>query len=259
MYKRLLCCAVLLGLTLPLAAQSGPAPKKADVDPNAMAALAKMGDYLRTLKTFEVKSVQTTDDLLDNGQAIQSASVVDVLAARPNQLRVEIKSDEMHRLFFYDGTNFTIYGELVNYYATVPAPPTIGELITKLYDKYDIDLPLVDLFIWGSPETKAEEEKQITSAIDVGPATVDGTTCEQFAFRQDGLDWQIWIQQGDYSLPRKLILTTTDGEARPRHTQVMTWNLAPSFNDAAFTFDPPKDAQKIMMAEVNAPASKENK
>lgn len=259
MYKRLLCCAAMLSLSLPLAAQSSPAPKKTDVDPNAMAALNKMGDYLRTLKAFQVKSVQSTDDVLDNGQAIQSSSVVDILASRPNQLRVEIKSDEMHRLFFYDGTNFTIYGELVNYYATVPAPPTIGELINKLSDKYNIDLPLVDLFIWGSPETKAEEEKAITSAIDIGPGTVDGTTCEQYAFRQEGLDWQIWIQQGDYALPRKLILTTTDDAARPRHTQVLTWNLAPSFNDAAFTFDPPKDAQRVVIAEVNAPASAEKK
>ncbi len=41
-------------------------------------------------------------------------------------------------------------------------------------------------------------------------------------------------------------------EARPQHTAVYTWNLAPSFNDAAFTFDPPKDAQKIVFAETSA-------
>jgi hypothetical protein len=31
---------------------------------------------------------------------------------------------------------------------------------------------------------------------------------------------------------------------------VITWNLAPSFDDAAFTFEPPKDAKRIMLAEA---------
>ena len=30
---------------------------------------------------------------------------------------------------------------------------------------------------------------------------------------------------------------------------MLTWNLAPSYNDAAFVFDPPADAQKIVFAE----------
>lgn len=51
--------------------------------------------------------------------------------------------------------------------------------------------------------------------------------------------------------PASLVLITTDEDARPRLTQVLTWNLAPSFNAEAFTFDPPQDAQKIAIAEVD--------
>lgn len=256
MYKRLFCSIAILSSSLFLSGQSSPAPKNPDIDPNAMAALDKMGSYLRTLTTFQVKAVETTDGVLDNGQAIQSGRVIDMLAARPNRMLVEIKSDEQHPFLLYDGKNFTIFASLLNYYATVPAPPTIAELIGKLQEKYQIDLPLVDLFMWGAPEST--ESQQITSAIDIGPGSVEGTTCEQYAFRQDGLDWQIWIQQGDYPLPRKLILTTTDDDARPRHSDVLTWNLAPSFNDAAFTFDPPKDAQRIAIAEIPASANKKS-
>jgi len=250
MHKRWFCFILTMGSSLSLAAQSTPAPMNADRDPDAIAALNKMGSYLRTLGAFQVQSTQTKDDVLENGQAIQSAGVVDVLAVRPNRLRAEITSDDKHQLLFYDGKNFTIFGQLVNYYATVPAPSTIGELIDKLDQKYGIEMPLVDLFIWSTPQSDAE--KQITSAIDVGPSSVDGTSCEQYAFRQEGLDWQIWIQLGDYPLPRKLILTTTTDDARPRFSQVLRWNLAPSFNDAAFTFDPPDGARKITIAEVTA-------
>src|SRR6185295_7579263 len=101
----------------------------------------------------------------------------------------------------------------------------------------------------GGPQSK---DSTITSAMVIGPSQVGGVTCGHYAFRQPGLDWQIWIQQGDYPLPRKLVLTTLTDEARPQHTAVYTWNATPSFNDAAFTFDPPSDAQKIVFTEASA-------
>lgn len=60
-------------------------------------------------------------------------------------------NDRQHRVFFYDGKQFTLWGERVNYYATVPAPPTIAELVDRLEKKFGIDLPLVDLFYWDTP------------------------------------------------------------------------------------------------------------
>ena len=81
----------------------------------------------------------------------------------------------------------------------------------------------------------------------IGPSEIGGVTCGHYAFRQDGLDWQVWIQMGDYPLPRKLVLTTMTDEARPQYVATFTWNLAPSFNDAAFTFVPPKGAGRVVL------------
>jgi hypothetical protein len=257
MCKRFFCLVAILSFALSLSGQVSSDQKNTDIDPAAMAALDKMGTFLRTLTVFQVKAAETKDDVWDNGQAIQTSQVIDLLAARPNRFRAQIKSDDTDAFFLYNGKDFTVYGHLVNYYATVPAPPTIGELIEKIDEKYGIDMPLVDLFMWGSAQSSAAQA--VTSAIDIGPGSIEGTTCEQYAFRQEGLDWQIWIQLGAYPLPRKLILTTTDEEARPRFTQILTWNLAPSFNDEAFTFDPPKDAQRIAIAEVPALPGAEKK
>jgi hypothetical protein len=216
-----------------------------DVNADALAALNSMGSYLRTLKAFQVEAVTTKDDVLDDGQLIQFDTRVNLLARMPDRLRVEVTSSRQHRLYFYDGKNFTLFAERVNYYATVPAPTTVGKLADALNDKYGIELPLEDLFYWGGPQSKVSE---ITGAIDVGPAEVGGVTCEQYAFRQPGLNWQIWIQQGEFPLPRKLVLSTLTDEARPQYSSVLQWNLAPSFNEAAFTFDPPSEAQKIVFA-----------
>lgn len=229
---------------------------QAAIDPDAMDALNKMGTYLRTLQAFQVKADITTDDVTDDGQVIQSGKTVDLMAIHPNRMRVEITSDDEHKLIFYDGKNFTLYGALVNYYATVPAPPTTKELIKNAGDKYGVEFPLTDLFFWGTDDSKI---KAITSAMDLGPTNIDGFTCEQYAFRQPGLDWQIWIQLGDFPLPRRLVIRTLTDEARPQYREQLTWNLAPSYSDNAFTFDPPPGAQQIPMAEVKPAANETSK
>ncbi len=226
------------------------------IDPGAMEALDKMGAYLRTLKSFQVRADVTTDDVLDDGQTIQFSSKVDLVAARPNRMRTEVTDDDGHRFFFFDGKNFTIFGQVVNYYATVPAPPTLAELADALNDKYGIELPLVDLFEWGQNDANT---KKIKAADDIGPSAVDGVTCEQYAFRQEGVDWQIWIQLGEFPLPRKLVIRTLTDDAKPQHSEILTWNLAPSFSENAFTFDPPADARRISIAQVSAAAAGKNK
>jgi len=240
-------------------AKSGQQPEAneaSNIDPDAIDAVKKMSSYLRTLKSSQIIDNVTQDDVLEDGLIVQTNSKVDYLTARPNRLRIEVTSDEKHRLYLYDGKNFTIWARLVNYYATVPAPPTIGELLDKATEKYDIELPLYDLYNWG---TKDDDINKIKTAVDVGPSAVEGVTCEHYAFHQEGVDWQIWIQLGEFPLPRKLVITTLTDDARPQHSDTLTWNLAPSFNDAAFAFDPPPDAKRIVLAEEKPDATQNGK
>jgi hypothetical protein len=229
----------------------GPVASAADstatIDPDAMSALDSMSAYLRTLKAFQVRAAITSEEVLLDGQKVQFASAADLVAMKPDRLRLQTTSDRKERLFLYDGKNFTLFAPRKNFYATVAAPPTIRELADRLDNGYGIELPFVDLFRWGTPESDA---KDITAADIVGPSVIDGITCEHYAFRQRGLDWQVWIQEGDFPLPKKLVLTTMTDEARPQYEAVYTWNLAPSADSGAFAFIPPKDARKIAFADV---------
>jgi hypothetical protein len=217
------------------------------IDPAAMAALNKMGAYLRTLNAFQVIATASTDRVLDDGQVIQFNSNVDIVTARPNRLRIEVNDDDGHRFLYFDGKNFTLYGQVVNFYATVPASGTIAKLADDLADKYGIELPLFDLFYWGTNEAIVSKIKE---AVDIGPSAVEGITCEQYAFRQAGADWQIWIELGQFPLPRKLVIRTLTDDAKPQHSETLAWNLAPSFSDNAFTFDPPPGATRITLAQA---------
>lgn len=246
---------VVLSISAPIAQQAAPqtAPQTAPptpqgprLDPDAIKALRDMGTYLRSLNAFQVEAVTSTEDVLSDGQKVQFGGVINMVARMPDRLRVSITSDRRDRLFLYDGKQFTVVARRSNQYATVPAPPTIRQLADAIDEKYDVEMPLEDLFRWGGPES---HDQAITAAMLVGPSEIGGVTCAHYAFRQDGLDWQVWIQRGAYPLPRKLVLTTTTDEARPQYTATFTWNLAPSFDDGAFAFTPPAGASRIVLAE----------
>lgn len=242
--------AALLLLTglLPAAAaaQATPAAAAADaVDADAIAALDRMGAYLRTVQAFEADVANLKEEVLDNGLKVQTEWTTNLVVRKPDRLLAHTVSDSQDRWFFYNGALFTLWASRAELYATVPAPPTLAGLIGMLEENLDIEVPLVDLFRWGTEEASTAS---ITMAVDLGPGTVGGTTCHHYAFRQEGLDWQIWIQEGDFPLPRKLVLTTTTDEARPQFSATYTWNLAPSYNDAGFTFDPPEQAHRIQFA-----------
>jgi hypothetical protein len=223
------------------------APSAATVAPEATKALNSMGDYLRTLKTFQVKATISREIVMLDGEKVQFDGTADLIVQRPDRLRLSMTSDRTDRRFFFDGKTFTLYAPRTNYFATVAAPPTIIQLADTLETRFGIELPLVDLFRWGTADGI---DGQLTSANFVGPSQIDGVTCEQYAFRQNGADWQVWIQSGDFKLPRKLVITTTTDEARPQYSAVYSWNLAPSLDDGAFAFVPGKDDHKIVLADA---------
>ncbi len=220
------------------------AAENSNVEPAATDALNRMGAYLRSLKAFEVNGEGTTEVVLIDGLKVQHNRKTNLLARFPDRLRAQIDSDDGSKFYLFDGKSFTLFARDEGYYATVAAPDTVGKLADQL-EKYDIQVPLVDLFLWGRP---GNTPPKLTAALDIGPSSIEGITCEQYAFRQEGLDWQIWIQLGEYPLPLKMVLTTTTDEARPQHSMTLSWNLAPSFNESAFVFDPPAGTNKIVFA-----------
>jgi hypothetical protein len=237
-----------LGLAQPVDAgrHSRVASSAADepaIDPAAMRALKRMGAFLRKQDSFSVRGKTLTDQVLDNGQKVELAGKVDLLVNRPDGLRAEITTDRKRRTLVYDGKTFTVYGKGSGYYASFAAPPTLRQVVEVAKARYDIDVPFADLFYWGTDE---DGSAKIKSAMDIGPSRIDGRLCEHYAFRQDDVDWQIWIQSGTEPLPCKFVVTTRTERAQPQHSVTMTWDLDPKL-PASFTFMPPKGSHRIAL------------
>ncbi|MFT7459965.1 MAG: hypothetical protein ACI909_002653 [Planctomycetota bacterium] len=250
--KRCLSMTCCIGLVAAFSVQAQEAEK---IEPQAVAALEKMAAYFRVLKTFQVAVETTDEDVLEDGQKIQYASHFDVLVQFPNKARVDKSNDYVDRLTLYDGETFTLFAKRLNFYSTVPAPASIAELVSLLESKFDYRVPLANLVHWAEP---GWEPTGITGAMDLGPSVVSGVTCQHYAFRQANIDWQIWIQKGDFPLPRKIVITTLTDDARPQHTASYKWNLAPSFSEDSFKMNPNTDASRVVLMDLSQLGNSDN-
>lgn len=225
---------------------AGPASTR---DPTAIEAVVAMGKYLRSLKSFQVTAETTIDQVLQsNQQKLQFSGTVDYKVRMPDRARIEVRNDRRWRDVVYDGKSVTQLLPRMNYYATIPAPGTIGEAIVMVDQKFDVEVPLADLFLWGTDKSGIDDIKE---AQVIGASKIGGRSCTQYAFRQEGVDWQLWILDGKQPLPCKLVITTTSEPTQPQYSAVLKWNLAPKLGAGTFAFVPPKGAKKIDIVPVS--------
>jgi hypothetical protein len=236
--------AVALAIVAGSAEAQQAAAAKATLDSGAMSALQSMGAYLRTLKTFQVEATTTNEDVLEDGQKTQYDGTVTILARMPGSLRAEVSNERNERTYLYDGKSFTLFAKrLLLRHGAGPGHDRSSRTVER---ELRHRRPLASSA--GAPGWSAEG----IAARDLGRAP-SGRDLQHYAFRQDEIDCESG-SKGEPA-PRKLVITTKTDEARPQHTAVYTWNLAPSFNDAAFTFDPPAGAGKVVLAEIKAAAA----
>jgi hypothetical protein len=231
----------LVGLILfvLLLAASGVHAQNA-VDPGAIQAMKDMGAALQSMQRFQVSTDLTGERVLADGQKLQHDASATLEVARPNRLRARMVSSRSERELIYDGKTVTLYTPAQKYYSTVEFSGNLHELVDKLEDGYDIEIPLSDLFLWGTPDAPIDK---IDSAMNAGQDFIKGDLCDHYAFRQGAFDWQIWISAEGKPLPRKLVITNRADEARPQSVSLIDWNQKPTFKDATFAFKPPADAK----------------
>ena len=201
-----------------------------------------MGAHLQTLKRFQVSTQLSGERVLADGQKLQHTAAANMDVERPNRMHARMSSARSERELFFDGKTVTLWTPAQKYYSTTPFSGTLGELVTRLKDKYDVEVPLSDLFVFGTP---AAQFDKIESAMNAGQDFVGKDLCDHYAFRQGKIDWQIWITAGSKPLPRKIVVTNRGDEARPQSVSLIDWNLKPTFANAVFKFTPPKGATTV--------------
>jgi hypothetical protein len=218
------------------------------LNPQVVDKVVDMGEYLRSLKRFQVSAEVTRDTVLDTGQKIQLQSSNTLLIDGQTRLYAKAEGDARTREFFYNGKLLTQYSPLLKYYTTIKAPATVLETLHEVEQYYGVQLPMEDLFFFGSDQSQLDALK---SAAYIGPSTVNGKLCDHLAFRQEKLDWQLWLTRSDKPLPCKLVITTTDDASFPEYSATYQWDLNPVIKPSAFTFTAAKGDVAIPMKKTS--------
>jgi hypothetical protein len=247
--RKFTAAAALLALSLGAlvsVAQTVPAAGQPTIDPKATALLRKTTDYLASAKAFTLRASFDDEVVLLNGQKIGSESWSQVSLQRPNHFRTVRHGVKENLDFYYDGKTMAFFEKEPNFYATVPAPPSLDGMMDTLSVQYDVGIPGSDLFY---SDAYAGMIDGVTEASYIGLEEVKGVPAHHLAFRKADGDWQIWVRDGNDPVPVKYVITTKWVTAAPSYSVLMTdWNMTPKFDNSTFDFVPPAGARKIEFA-----------
>lgn len=220
-----------------------PPAQAQDLDPNATEVLQFMSDYLADLEAFSVNSDIDFEVIATNGQKLQFSSYASVLLNRPNGIHVRRQGPLADVDIMFNGSQLTLFGRRINAYVQQAFMGTVDEAILAVEADTGIPFPGADLLFSNPYEVLMEG---VTSSQYLGTGYIDGVEVHHLAFREDDVDWQIWVQTGDQPLPMKYVITTKWVTGAPQYeTRLRDWNTNPSVSQDAFTFTAPTGARQL--------------
>jgi hypothetical protein len=232
-----LACAVTLSLSI-----GAPTPVIAQGD-DARQILKAMADYVSSQQTISA-SVDTSIEIVSHElQKIQFASSGQVTISRPDKLRLSRTGGYANAELFFDGKTVTLEEKDRSIYMQADAPGSIDELVQRLRDDLQVDIPGADLLL-SKPYDQLIEG--VLDAKHVGQGVIDGIECEHLAFRNLETDWQLWVEIGPRPIPRQYVITSKDMTGAPQYTlRVKDWQTNLTVGPDKFVFHAPANARKV--------------
>jgi hypothetical protein len=216
--------------------------EKPRIDPKADGILKEACSCLSNLKQFGIKVEETFDEMSSSGQKIQLSNHRTVLVSRPNRIKAESEGDTAKRYFYYDGKTITLFDPEAKLYAASKAPAAIDAMFDFLNETHGFSIPTADLLY-------ADPHKILTEQVEDGEYVrlhrVGTKKCHHLAFRQRGMDWQLWVDAGEKPLPLKFLITYRRQPGEPQFASMFTWDLSAKPADDDFVFKAPEGARKI--------------
>jgi hypothetical protein len=194
-----------------------------------------------TVATTEVREV------VRSSGAKQSVSLTGVYTMRrPDRFHSKLAGGRGIESW-YDGKKMTVAVHQDKLFAQARMPETIDRTLDALAERYDMALPLGDLF-YSSP-AKALLSDTTTGGY-AGTENVGDTPCYHLAFHDVGVDWEVWLPSQGEPLPKRFKTVNTKRTGQPlTDVTFTTWNFAPQTSDATFTPSMPAEYEGIAMLQ----------
>ncbi len=225
------------------------------VDEKADAIFKTMSDFLADQGSFHLEAFETLDVVDSAGRKRQYSTKRSLYVQRPDKMRGESSGDLSNTKAWYHRAGLTIVDRSENTYMQAEVPPSIDEMLDYVADQFRLVLPLLEIATSKLYESIAPE---ITAGEYLGLSRVDDLQCHHLAFSQDDIDWQIWVEEGDRPLLRKLIITYKSLPAQPQFTaRIMLWEFDLMFIPEFFEAVIPDGAEEVPMMRLGTAGDQE--
>ncbi len=185
-----------------------------------------------------------------DGQLLEFGAHFTLTIQRPSQANLHVDSrDGAGASVILDGKAISIFSVVkkVFYYDTTRQP---GDINTSLdFLAMELGVPR-ELGFFLSKDLTASLSR-VKSGYYVGESIIDGVMCDHLALRNEKLDAQVWIAQGNEPVPRRIVITHKELQGQPRvWVQFNEWDFSPNLSERIFTLSPPDDAERIRFFAV---------
>jgi hypothetical protein len=235
------CIAVALHVGSPAAwAQK---PQDAVTSADVSEALGRMSKtLLATDFSFDSQTLRAYAG--PNGELLHIAHNIKTVVRRPDRLLVDVTGDDGATKLFFDGVDLALYSPDGKQYVRINAPGKIEEMVDVAEASLGVDFPLAD-FMNSDPQKAFLEG--ITTGTQVGTTNIDGTRCRHFFFTQASeLEMELWLEDNDKALPRRLVVTYLNIPGRPRFiAELSNWDFTTKHLDTDFVFQPPTGVKQV--------------
>jgi len=224
------------------AVEADPGP----ISEDAASALARM---TRTLSAsqFAVRIHTIRTYAGPNGEVLHIAHDSKTMFRRPDRFAIETTGDDGSSKLLYDGNTAVVFAIEQGRYARFPAAGNIDTVLTSIAERTGADFPVAELLSENPSDTVLSG---IVRGSQVDVATIDGVRCRHFFFSQvPDAELELWTEDNERSLPRRLIVTYLTLPGRPiLIAEISDWDFAIQASESAFAFDPPAGAIKVELA-----------
>ena len=215
----------------------------------ALEILKRSAEFVAQTKEFGIIMDVGYDVVQESGQKIEFGGRRRLTIRRPDHARVDIVSrNGQQGSVYYDGQAISVFNEAENAYAQVMRPGGIGPAFQYLSEEFDVPMPLREFLAGDSVEILTDG---IEAAAYVEESVIADQRYDHLAFRNDQVDFQVWIAQGDAPLPKRVVISYRHARGQPQFwAQFQDWDLSPKVSDSLFDFAPPEGAEEIPFLTV---------
>ncbi|MFV8782109.1 DUF2092 domain-containing protein [Microbulbifer sp. SA54] len=235
-----------------LAPHAAP-PETKEKSAAAIEALERMGKALDSHRSLAFEATLITEAVLANGQKVLISGKSSLEFRRPDKLRLELKTDSSNRHLFHDGEKLTLVVPEKGYAGELEMKTDTHTAMAIIAREYGLEFPLMELLVWG---TKDADGHQIEEAFLVGNTEIDGKEVQHWAIRGPGLDWEIWLAEGEHALPLRISTVNRKDPHAPRFFADLHWQHADSLPISRFRPRLPDDVQWIPFEKLRPKAVK---